>query len=187
MVSAKAGDIATAKAAYQANPDTAPQYLDLNDPAPASTDIKVRYDLANDRLELSNVRMGGGHMELFGNIFSTGNGELKVLDGYGRIAVNNTSSYDVVLNRLDTGPGVEGTIKITDLAKRVIIPGSADMSGTTNAGVPLVTLISRLGDAVVVKDSRTTDADGKPTYQVSSATGRDGYYDPVANRFDEDE
>ncbi len=182
LVSAKAGDIATAKAAYQANPDTAPQYLDLNDPAPASTDIKVRYDLANDRLELSNVRMGGGHMELFGNIFSTGNGELKVLDGYGRIAVNNTSSYDVVLNRLDTGPGVEGTIKITDLAKRVIIPGSADMSGTTNAGVPLVTLISRLGDAVVVKDSRTTDADGKPTYQVSSATGRDGYYDPVANR-----
>ncbi|MCK9258828.1 MAG: leukotoxin LktA family filamentous adhesin [Azoarcus sp.] len=182
LVSAKAGDIATAKAAYLANPDTASQYLDLNAPDPASTDIKVRYDLANDRLELSNVRMGGGHMELFGNIFSTGNGELKVLDGYGRIEVNNTSNYDVVLNRLDTGPGVEGTIKITDLAKRVIIPGSADMSGTTNAGVPLVTLISRLGDAVVVTDSRSTDADGNPTYLVSSTAGRDGYYDPVANR-----
>ncbi|WP_186301646.1 leukotoxin LktA family filamentous adhesin [Denitromonas halophila] len=182
LVSAKAGAIATAKAAYLANPDTAPQYLDLNAPDPASSDIKVRYDLANDRLELNNVRMGGGHMELFGNIFSTGNGQLKVLDGYGRITVNNTSNYDVVLNRLDTGPGVEGTIKITDLAKRVIIPGSADMSGTTNAGVPLVTLISRLGDAVVVKDSRTTDADGNPTYQVSSTTGRSGYYDPVANR-----
>ena len=182
LVSAKAGAIATAKAAYLASPDTAPQYLDLNSPAPESTDIKVRYDLANDRLELNNVRMGGGHMELFGNIFSTGNGELKVLDGYGRITVNNTSSYDVVLNRLDTGPGVEGTIKITDLAKRVIISGSADISGTTNAGVPLVTQISRLGDAVVVKDSRTTDGDGNPTYLVSSTTGRDGHYDPVANR-----
>ena len=121
-------------------------------------------------------------MELFGNIFSTGNGELKVLDGYGRIQVNNTSGLDLVLNRLDTGPGVEGTIKITDLAKRVIAPGVTNMSGTTNAGTPLVTVISRLGDAVVVTDNRTTDADGDGNYLVSSTTGRSGYYDPVANR-----
>ena len=31
---------------------------------------------------------------------------------------------------------------------------------------------SGVGDGVVLKDSLTTEAEGKPTYQVSSATGR---------------
>jgi filamentous hemagglutinin family protein len=181
MISAKAGAISAAKAAYKANPGTASQYLDINNPDPASTDIKVRYDLLNDRLELDNVRIGGGHLELFGNIFSTGNGELRVLDGYGRINVANNSGYDIVINKLDAGQGIEGMIRITDTAKRVV-NGAVDASGTSKAGVPLVTEITRLGNTMETRDSRTVDADGRPTYVVSDADGRSTAYDPVANR-----
>ena len=182
MVSSKASQIAQGKAAYQASPNTAARYIDLNNPEPGSSDILVRYDLATDRLDLGNVRIGGGHMELYGNIFSTGNGELRVLDGYGRIGVTNTSGYDMVINRLDAGQGVEGKIRITDTGKRVLGIGQVDASGTRTDGKALVTEITRLGNSVQTRDSRTVDADGKPTYLVSQEDGRTSRYDPVANR-----
>ncbi|MEC5399591.1 leukotoxin LktA family filamentous adhesin [Uliginosibacterium sp. H1] len=182
LISSQAGAIAAAKAAYLANPDSAPRYFDLNNPDPASTDIKVRYDLATDRLDLANVRMGGGHMELYGNVFSTGNGELRVQDGYGRIAVVNDTGLDIVINRLDTGPGVEGVIKITDTSKRLLANGSVDQTGASSSGRALVTQIVRIGDTIYTLDNRTVDADGKPNYIVSQRNGRTGTYETTKNR-----
>ena len=181
LIASRQADIDTARARYLANPGSADRYLDLTNPEPGSTAIKVRYDAANDRLELDNVRIGGGHMELYGNIFSTGNGELRVLDGYGRINVNNTSGYDIAINRLDAGQGAEGKIRITDTAKRVI-NGQVDASGTRTDGKALVTEITRLGNQIQTRDSRSVDADGKPTHLADTEDGRSTTYDPVANR-----
>lgn len=167
---ANASLIANARAAWLAHPDTAARYLDLNNPAPESTAIKVRYDAQYDRLELANVRMGGGHMELFGNIFSTGNGELRVMDGYGRINVSNTTGYDLAIGRLDTGPGVEGLIHITDTSQ------------TGADGKPLVTEITRLGNNIETRNSTILDANGKPIKLVSSAAGRTTNFQPLQNR-----
>jgi filamentous hemagglutinin family protein len=167
---ANAGKISTARAAWLASPDTATRYLELNNPAPESSAIKVRYDAQYDRLELDNVRMGGGHMELFGNIFSTGNGELRVMDGYGRINVTNTTGYDLAVGRLDTGPGVEGLIRITDTSQRDPL------------NKPLVTEITRLGNTIETRTSQTVDAEGKPTNLVASSTGRNTSFKPLANR-----
>lgn len=180
LVTAKASDIAQARIKYLAG--TGDRYLDLTNPEPGSAEIKVRYDAANDRLELDNVRIGGGHMELFGNIFSTGNGELRVLDGYGRIDIGNETAYDIALGRVDTGQGVEGKIRITDTAKRVIGVGQVDATGARTDGKPLVTEITRLGNQIQIRDSRTVDADGKPTYVAGTATGDATTYDPAANR-----
>lgn len=160
--------IVKAKAHYADG--TGPRYLDLNSPAPESATIKVRYDAENDRLELANVRMGGGHMELFGNIFSTGNGELRVMDGYGRINVTNTTGYDLAVGRLDTGPGVEGIIRITDTSQR------------DPYNNPLVTEITRLGDTIETRTSATVDAEGRPSKLVSSVTGRSGVFNPKVDR-----
>lgn len=181
LVASKQSEINAARAKYLASPGTADRYIDLTNPEPGSSAIKVRYDAANDRLELDNVRIGGGHMELFGDIFSTGNGELRVLDGYGKINVTNNTGYDIYLNRLDSGQGTEGKIRITDTAKRVI-NGVVDKSGKTKAGKALVTEITRLGDQIQFRDNRTVDADGKPTYLVNSQDGRSTQYDPVADR-----
>ncbi|OGA81603.1 MAG: hypothetical protein A2711_04465 [Burkholderiales bacterium RIFCSPHIGHO2_01_FULL_63_240] len=180
LITAKASDIAQARIKYLAG--TGDRYLDLTNPEPGSAEIKVRYDAANDRLELDNVRIGGGHMELFGNIFSTGNGELRVLDGYGRIDIGNETAYDIALGRVDTGQGVEGKIRITDTAKRVIGVGQVDATGARTDGKPLVTEITRLGNQIQIRDSRTVDADGKPTYVAGTATGDATTYDPAANR-----
>lgn len=181
LIASKQAEINAARAKYLASPGTADRYIDLTNPEPGSTAIKVRYDAANDRLELDNVRIGGGHMELFGNIFSTGNGELRVLDGYGKINVTNNTGYDIYLNRLDSGQGTEGKIRITDTAKRVI-NGVLDDTGKTKAGTPLVTEITRLGDQIQFRDNRTVDEDGKPTYLAGTDDGRSTQYDPVADR-----
>ncbi len=152
------------------NGDHSVRFLALNAPLAGSSSIKVSYDAENDRLQLDNVRMGGGHMELFGNIFSTGNGQLNVMDGYGRINITNSSSYDLAVGRLDTSGGVEGTIKITDTSKR------------DAHNKPLVTQITRLGNLIEERSSQTVDAEGKPTYLVSSATGRNTTFQPTQNR-----
>ncbi|RLB36288.1 MAG: hypothetical protein DRH20_10105, partial [Deltaproteobacteria bacterium] len=81
---------------------------------PTQGNIDVFYNAPEDRLELESVRVEGGHMELFGEILSTGNGKLNVLDGYGRIVVDNQTDYDLVTRVLDTGQGVAGVLKITD-------------------------------------------------------------------------
>lgn len=179
LVAAKQADIAQARERYRSSGAEADRYVALNEPGPGTEGIQVRYDVANERLELANVRVGGGHMELYGNIFSTGNGELRVLDGYGRIDVQNTSGLDLAVNRLDAGQGVEGLIRITDTAKRVLGADVVDVSGNSRAGKALVTEITRLGDQTQVRDSRKDD--GTMTL-VSSADGRESAYNPVANR-----
>lgn len=161
------------------NGDHSQRFLDLNEPAAGSSAIRVSYDAANDRLQVDNVRMGGGHMELYGNIFSTGNGELRVMDGYGRVNISNTTAYDLALGRVDTSAGVEGVIRITDTAKR-IINGVLDASGGATGGKALITQITRLGDTVHTHDNVT--ADGSLTHLVSSSGGRNSSYAPAANR-----
>ena len=80
--------------------------------------IKVTYNAKEDRLELGGVRVQGGYIEIFGQIFNTNQnngGKLRVLDGYGQIKVDNDSSKAMWVNLLDTGKGVKGEINITNI------------------------------------------------------------------------
>jgi filamentous hemagglutinin family protein len=172
--------IAAARAAWLANSGTAARYIDLTNPTADgiadSGTVKLRYDAQNDRLELADVRMGGGHMELFGDIFSTGNGELRVMDGYGRINITNTTAYDLAVGRLDTGPGVEGMIRITDTARG--LDGRYRGAGDT----PLVTEITRVNGLAT---TRTNTGVGGAMQVVGTSSANDGRsttFDPMANR-----
>ncbi|OQX64175.1 MAG: hypothetical protein B5M56_00340 [Desulfococcus sp. 4484_241] len=82
-----------------------------NDP---DENIDVYWNARLDRLETESVRIQGGYMQLFGRILSTGNGQLKVMNGYGSINIDNQTDYTLVTNTLDTGHGVDGLLKITD-------------------------------------------------------------------------
>ena len=130
---------------------------------------KVRWVAGENQLELSNLKVEGGYMQLYGDIFSTGNGVLKVLDGYGRIAVNNTSSYDLKVNKLDTGPGVSGRIKITDTSTKIGPNGES-----------LVTEFSRLNGITTVTDNAATSQSGRA--QGLSTGARTAVYKPHAGR-----
>lgn len=172
--------INAARATWLASPSTATRYIDLTNPTADgiadSGDIKLRYNAEFDRLELADVRMGGGHMELFGDIFSTGNGELRVMDGYGRINITNTTGYDLAVGRLDTGPGVQGTIRITDTARDL----SGNYRGTGNT--PLVTEITRING---VATTQTNTGAGGSMQVVATSNANDGRstsFNPMADR-----
>lgn len=87
-----------------------------------STGERLTYDAETDRFVLSNVEVRGGHVSIVGTIINTAQagaakGNIKALDGYGTITVDNRSGKDLELRALSTGSGVEGTIEITDLDK----------------------------------------------------------------------
>ena len=128
---------------------------------------KVRY--VNGQIELQSLAVGGGYIQLYGDIFSTGNGRLKVLDGYGRIVVNNTSDKNLAANRLDTGPGVAGMIKITD-------------TSTKYNGKPLITTITLENDVVKYRYENENLADYRHPDGISFGSSRTGAYNTRADR-----
>lgn len=164
-----------------------------------SGDVMVKFDpnATNEagervgKLILDPMVVQGGVVELTGNVFSTGGGQINSLDGYGRITVDADTSRAIELGRLDAGDagpagqGVEGLVRITDTSL-----------STAN---PLITEFRRIGSTLETRDSRTftiqeidynedgiTDIERKiPTYLVASSTANDGRsatFTPTANR-----
>jgi len=141
--------------------------------------IAAFYDAESDRIELEGVRVQGGYMQLFGEILSTGGGKLKVLDGYGRIKVDNATDRQLVVNGLDTGNGIEGTLLITDTARMVSTEDPGDPNDVARLR-PLTTRYTRSGNEV--KIDRLTFIDGDEVlFDTVDAEGADRltHYDPV--------
>ncbi|AKC87321.1 leukotoxin LktA family filamentous adhesin [Pseudoxanthomonas suwonensis] len=79
--------------------------------------IGYSYDFRSESLVLDQVEIGGGYMELTGHILSTGNGQLRVLDGYSQVRVVNNTIRDLSISGIDLGNGVEGQLKINDMGR----------------------------------------------------------------------
>ncbi|MGH3552721.1 MAG: hypothetical protein ACRDT5_09015, partial [Mycobacterium sp.] len=81
-----------------------------------SGDFVVYWDpIGNSgRLLVSPTRVNGGDVEITGNILNTGNGQIKVLGGYGNISVTNNTSYDLEVQKLDVSTPGAGTLLIND-------------------------------------------------------------------------
>ena len=123
--------------------------------------VRLQWNARDQQIEAHNLDVAGGYLELHGHIYSTGNGQLKTLDGYSQIQIENNTNYDLKLNAL-TNHEVAGKIKITDTSR----------SGNSPYGFH-VTEMERLGNTI-----RTT-ING----DVSSETaGRNTTYDPKANQ-----
>jgi hypothetical protein len=151
-----------------------------------SGNIAAYYDAQEKRIEIDKIRVQGGYMELLGEITSTGNGKLKVLDGYGRININNQTNYDLSFRGLDVGRGVEGQIRITDLAKRVrngsVFDVDVNVNPTTYADTRAYsTLYKRIGKDITVYDSLTRDSNGTPNNLIRTTAGRTEKYNPAEN------
>ncbi|MCG8449299.1 MAG: hypothetical protein MI725_06960, partial [Pirellulales bacterium] len=129
------------------DPETGLEYFEQVN----SQNIPVFYNAQEDRMELSGVRVQGGYMSLTGQILSTGGGELRVLDGYGRINVDNQTTVPLLINRLDTSTGIEGRLEIVDF-------------GDTNSqGQPRVTVYTRPSADIEVDEYYMTDPGQTPT------------------------
>lgn len=92
----------------------------------------VFYDHDQKRLVTDPLLTRPGRITLFGDIISTGNGQLTVFDGFGQVDVNNASDFDLEFDAISTGAGpdgVAGMITITDTSKPAVNITSAAPRG----------------------------------------------------------
>lgn len=164
-------------AAYAEAKNANGAWVPLRNTAMANLDAtlrpKLRWNPATQELELGNIQVEGGFMQLFGDVLSTGGGQLNVLDGYGRIQVDNLTDRTLVLNRLDTGAGTQGRIRITDTSTR------------DAAGNNLVTTITRSnGQVQTTQENVAIKDEARPLVSAvaGDASGRSALYTPRANR-----
>ena len=150
------GDIGDAELTCLLNnltPDPSFQYFQFNSPHTQTTtdpttgltyfaqtgtqnNIPVYWDAVNKQIEVNAVHVQGGFMSLTGRILSTGQGQINVLDGFGRINIDNQTTNSLQVNKLDTGAGVAGVLQIVDT-------GNEDANGD-----PLETVYKRLNGNV---------------------------------------
>jgi len=106
--------LADYRSAWEAG--NADRFIQINELAVENdrSQIPVLYDAQTNELVVDNTRIMGGKVELFGHIMNTSHGEINVMDGYGRIEVDNTTDFNIRLRSLDAGRDVDGQVRITD-------------------------------------------------------------------------
>jgi filamentous hemagglutinin family protein len=159
------------------------------------SDAFVFYDHDDNRIEIDNMIVQGGRVELIGNVISTGSGRVEALDGLGRVNLNSDAATTIAMSRIDVGEGlegIEGLVRITDTARAK--PGAADSDNPS-----LITEFSRIGNQIEIRNNQTTTTIDDPdrvindgvgpqpqktvlTNLVSQTTGRSTSYAPLANR-----
>ena len=108
----------------------------------ANSNILAVWDEDLQKIQVYPIKVSGGNISLFGEIVSTtGTGQIKVIDGYGQIHIENNSNYDVVINTLDAGSRINGKIFLTDTGK------------LDSSGYPLLTVYSREGGLMRIEEN----------------------------------
>ncbi|WP_293776173.1 hypothetical protein [uncultured Oxalicibacterium sp.] len=119
----------------------------------SNSDFSVYWDVANKRIQVQEVRVSGGYIELDARITNTGKGEIRLLGGYANVTIDNQTTYDLVIQRIDTSARGTGKLLIVDRSKAVY-------SGSTKIQDFTVTLYEKAGDkvTVTVDEGRSTGA-----------------------------
>jgi len=83
----------------------------------SNSDFAVFFNATTGQIVVDEMRVSGGYVDIEGRILNTGNGEIRVLGGYGNIKVTNNTDFDMVINRLDASQRGAGTLIIKDKAR----------------------------------------------------------------------
>lgn len=138
--------------------------------------IASSYNAETGLIELDGVKVQGGYMQLFGEVISTGGGNLKVVDGYGRVNVTNNTAYGLQINGIDTGNNIEGKIRITDTAYRYNATTGTIVSNHQAAGFnsmrPVTTEITRNGNNILF-EQKVVGSNGREV-TIGSRSGGSG-------------
>ncbi|MEO1621780.1 MAG: C-type lectin domain-containing protein, partial [Cyanobacteria bacterium J06632_3] len=148
------------------NGNTSSHYLTLSNDTDG-TGIDAKYNADTGKIEVDGVTVEGGFMHLTGHILSTGNGELRVMDGFGNISIDNQTNYEIVINNIDAGgggneTGVEGRLQIIDTAQ------------IDSNGGALRTTYTRIGDHI----TKTTSSGQSSTLNNT----RSATYNPLSDQ-----
>lgn len=132
--------------------------------------VDAYYNAVTGQIELADVRVEGGYVEIYGHILNTSqnSGEIMVTDGYGRVNINNRSGREIVVNNMSLSNRISGVIKITDLAKK------------NAAGEYLQTTYTRNGNTITVADN---NGGSKDINAVQDENGKSNTaYSPLENQ-----
>ncbi|MFM7112411.1 MAG: beta strand repeat-containing protein, partial [Planctomycetota bacterium] len=101
--------------------------------------IDAFYNAETNRIEVRDAVVKGGYIQLMGRTFSTGNGSIKVMDGFGNITIDNQTSYELEVRKLDTGGvGIEGKIVIIDTSSKRALPLDVSVASASKASDKLL-------------------------------------------------
>ena len=134
------------------------------------SEVDTFLNFETDEIEVGHTTVRGGLVQLTGKIVSTGNGRILVMDGYGRVSVDNQTGHNLLLRGVNTGENIEGKIIITDTGRM----GAGGMS--------LQTTYTRIGNNLQIVDNTTVDSDGQANNVVSTSTGRQSSYNPQSGQ-----
>ncbi|QEI44253.1 Bifunctional hemolysin/adenylate cyclase (plasmid) [Dolichospermum sp. UHCC 0315A] len=80
--------------------------------------IKAVFNPFTNLIEVEDIDVRGGYVELRGKVLSTGTGRIQAMDGFGNINITNYTDYGLELGNLNAGgEGIEGQIVIIDRLK----------------------------------------------------------------------
>ncbi len=142
----------------------------------SNQDFTMFYDRVENKIIVREVRVSGGNIQLTGHILSTGAGEIRVLDGYGDITIDNQTPYDIAIERLDSSQRGAGTLLIADKAKGT--PANPQATIVTQSGSYQPDTNWRYGFSVGMKTATRTTT----TYGSSSWLGIDALAADPGNR-----
>ena len=63
----------------------------------SNSDFALYFDTATRRIEVEDLRVSGGQIQMTGHVVDTGNGQIKVLGAYGTVNIVNNTSFDIGL------------------------------------------------------------------------------------------
>lgn len=133
--------------------------------------IGYSYNFLTESVVLDKVEVAGGYMELTGHIMSTGNGQLKVLDGYSQVKVVNNTTRQLNITGIDLGTGVEGTLRINDVGRVAANPNDV-----------WSTIYTRVGNAVQQYEGWSNAVKTTAQYLIKTVNGRDTSYNTTDGR-----
>ncbi len=106
----------------------------------AGVPVDGYWDSLKQAFVIEDIEPEGGHIVIAGQLLSTGNGRLKVANGYPSINIDNDSPYEIIFGEIDTTKFREGLIEIIDSglltkAEYRYLPGTNQIRETRFTGV----------------------------------------------------
>ncbi|MDX2287994.1 MAG: leukotoxin LktA family filamentous adhesin [Hyphomicrobiaceae bacterium] len=143
--------------------------------------IGAAYNVLTKEFEVDKAVADGGRVQIFGELLSTGGGQINVLDGFARIDIRNDTTIPVVLADVGSGgtvqatetgdvsAGRQGRIRLIDPRFTIADPTGRVASDGSPLQIAKVVDYVRLNGSVVAYDNATVDAAGNPSNAISAA------------------
>ena len=80
--------------------------------------VDVKWNEDENRIEVDAVEIKGGNITIAGQLFNTGEGNLNVMSGYGKVAINNQTDAEIYIGDI-TNDYVSGTVTLIDTSQSI--------------------------------------------------------------------